>query len=93
MNSYFYSKWKNGPAESPVEFYSELDPARWEKRKVEVFRDGRLGYASADRSKLNTRLAIVPIPSLSEIATQPEFEVKPIGAEQFEGIWKQATAQ
>jgi hypothetical protein len=92
MNSYFYSKWKDGPLDSPVEFYTELDPARWEQRKVEVFRDGHLGYASSTHSTYGTRLAIVPVPSLAEIATQPEFEVKPIEAGEFEAVWKRAAA-
>lgn len=40
-----------------------------------------------------TRLAIVPIPWLAEIASQAEFEVKPIDAREFEAVWKRATAQ
>ena len=41
MNSYLYGKWRNPPGDGPVEFYSELDPARWELRKVEVLEIGR----------------------------------------------------
>jgi len=93
MSTYLYSKWKNGPLDSPVEFYSELDPARWETRKVEIFRDGRLGYASSTQSKFDTRLGIIPVPSLEEIASQIEFEVRPSEAGEFEAVWKRATAQ
>ena len=40
--------WKHELADEPVLLYSELDDDHWETRKVEVFRDGQLGYASAD---------------------------------------------
>jgi hypothetical protein len=36
MTTYLYAKWKSAPADSPVEFYSELDATRWETPKVEV---------------------------------------------------------
>lgn len=86
-----YSKWINAPADSPVEYYSELDPGRWETRKVEIFHDGRMSYASATQSTYDTRLGIVPVPSLQEIAAQPEFQVKSISADEFEVMWKRAT--
>jgi hypothetical protein len=93
MSTYIHSRWKNGPADSPSEFYSELDPARWETRKVEVFSDGRLGYASSARSAHGTRLGIVPVPPLDEIASQQEFETMFIQSAEFEAIWKRATGR
>ncbi len=92
MNTYLYSKWLNNPADSPMEFYSELDPGRWEVRKVEVFRDGRSGYASTVKSTGNTRLAIVPIPPLADISSLAEFETRTITADEFEAVWRRATA-
>jgi len=50
MPSYIYSKWHDSPEDSPVEFYSELDDDRFETRKVEVFKDGSLGFASEKAS-------------------------------------------
>ena len=35
--SYIHSFWKSAPDDSPVEFFSELDPSRYETRKIEVF--------------------------------------------------------
>ena len=93
MSSYIHSRWKNAPPDSPVEFFSEMDHSRWETRKVEVFTGGRLGYASkAKPSNGSTRLAIIPLPPLKEIASQIEFEVKEISADQFEIIWKRASS-
>jgi hypothetical protein len=93
MNTHLYSRWKSGPPDSPAEFYSELDPARWEIRKVEVFADGRLGHASSTGSLHGTRLGLVPVPSFDEIASQPEFQTKVIQADEFEAIWKRATGR
>ena len=90
MNSYLYGKWRNSPGDGPVEFYSELDPARWELRKVEMLADGRMGLASANRSTHGTQLAIISIPPMSEIMAQTEFESKLIRADEFEAVWKRA---
>lgn len=91
MRTYLYARWLNNPADSPAEFYSELDSNRWETRKVEVFRDGRMGYATAGKSTRDTNLAIVQIPSLEEINKQSEFEARAITADEFEAAWKRAT--
>jgi hypothetical protein len=93
VNTYIYSKWINGPVDAPVEFYSELDPVHWETRKVEVFRDGRYGFASATQSTLETRLAIIPIPPVGEIQSQREFEARSIEAAEFEDVWQRAIQQ
>jgi hypothetical protein len=91
MSTYIYSKWKNSPAGSPIEFYSELDGARFETRKVEVFSNGKLGYASKIKVTDGTRLGITAVPSVSEIRSQPEFEVKEISKQIFETKWQEAT--
>jgi hypothetical protein len=70
--------------------YSELDDARWETRKVEIFRNGKIGYASRTDSGGSTRLGIVPIPPLSIIASAPEFEPAEMTQEEFEEVWRRA---
>lgn len=92
MSTYIYSRWKNSPAGSPFEFYSELDSLRYETRKVEVFHGGKLGYASKNKASNNTQLGIIPVPSLLEIMDQHEFDVKPITKEDFEEIWEKAVS-
>jgi hypothetical protein len=91
MSAYIYSKWKNSPAGSPVEFYSELDPNRYETRKVEVFANGQLGFASGTATTKGTRLGITPVPHISEILSQHEFEIKEISKKEFEVKWLEAT--
>ncbi|WKD51140.1 DUF6881 domain-containing protein [Microbulbifer spongiae] len=92
MSSYIYSKWHNSPEDSPVEFYSELNGERFETRKVEVFKDGSLGFASNKATSKTTKLGIAPVPPLTEIAEQPEFDIRTISPQQFEAKWKEATA-
>jgi hypothetical protein len=92
MPRYLYAKWKSAPAGSPVEFYSELDENRWETRKVEVFPDGWMGFASAlETSNHLTRLASIALPSPQEINRQVEFEARVISADEFEAVWQRAT--
>lgn len=91
MSTYIYSKWKNSPAGSPVEFYSELDQHRYETRKIEVFANGKFGYASKIKATQETRLGITPVPVLSEIRSMPEFDIKEITKQEFEAKWKLAT--
>jgi len=82
--------WKHSHPDEPILLYSELDDARWETRKVETFRSGLLGYASAVKSRGPTALGIVPVPPLSQIALDPEFEPSEITREEFEEIWHEA---
>ncbi len=91
MHSYIYSKWHNSPADSPVEFYSELNGDRFETRKVEVFKDQSLGFASKKSSSKSTKLGIIAVPPITEIAKHPEFDIHSITQQQFEEKWKEAT--
>jgi len=92
MSTYIYSKWKNSPVGSPVEFYSELDGQRYEIRKVEVFDGGRFGYASKTKVNNDTSLGIIPVPPLPEIMSQSEFDIKVINKEDFESMWEKAVS-
>jgi hypothetical protein len=85
--NYIKVKWIHSFVDEPVLLYSELDENRWEKRKVEVFADGLCGYASSTESVGSTRLGEVPVPSLTEIASDPQFEPCAISKEQFEEAW------
>jgi hypothetical protein len=76
----------------PVFIYSELDRERWELRKVEIFPNGRMGYASPDVAVGGTDLSTEPLPSLKDIATDPVFEPAAISKAEFDEIWAKATA-
>ncbi len=85
--SYLRVLWKHELPDEPVVLYSELNADRFEVRKIELFRDGRCGHASATASSEGTQLSIVPVPERTSIAQQPEFEPTDITQEEFEAVW------
>jgi hypothetical protein len=84
---YIHVRWVHENPEYPVDLYSELDGDSWEVRKVEVFADGRLGYADAEESSGPTGLGLEPVPPLEEIARDPEFVPREIARSEFERLW------
>ena len=86
-NSYIKVDWNHDFQDEPVLLLSELDSDRWETRKVEVFRDGRVGYASKEEEFGGTILGEKRTPSLFEIASDPQFEPVEITQEEFETAW------
>ncbi|WP_328515591.1 DUF6881 domain-containing protein [Ralstonia pseudosolanacearum] len=77
------------PAE-PVCIYSEMNSDRWETRKVEVYADGRIGFADGTTSACESMLSTEPLPTLREIAADPQFIPVEISQEEFEKIWSAA---
>jgi hypothetical protein len=84
---YIVVKWKHQNPNEPALLYSELDEAGWEIRKVELFADGRSGWADRSEEHGGTGLGIEPLPSLKQIASDPQFEPAEITREQFEQVW------
>jgi len=85
--NYIKVNWIHSFPNEPTLLYSELDNDRWEKRKVEIFADGHCGYASLSESERSTRLGEEPIPSLTQIASDPQFKPIEIPKEEFEKVW------
>ena len=73
--------------DEPIELFSELDSARYEQRKVEVFADGRRGFANAHHCSADTGLSYESVPPLAEIARDAEFTPREISREEFEAAW------
>jgi hypothetical protein len=88
---YLRVTWRHDLPNEPVELYSELDDDSWEIRKVEIFRDGRIGFADSLHGSETTRLAIEPDPSLEQIAQDPQFVPRAITRQEFEAVWEQAS--
>jgi hypothetical protein len=89
--SYILVHWRHSLPHEPVELWSELDDRRLEVRKVEVWADGRVGFADQNREHGATRLGTAPVPSLSEIAADPQFEPLEIAKAEFERRWASST--
>lgn len=89
--TYLRVKWIHNESDAPVLIFSELSDDRWELRKVEVFRDGRIGFADAMTETDQTGLGEAPTPELAEIDADPEFEPMEIAREEFEVVWAKRT--
>lgn len=86
--TYLKVKWIHSHPDEPFLLYSELDSDRMEVRKIEVFRDGSRDRASVSETSGRTRLGIGPVPSISEIALDPQFEPSEIDRDEFEEAWR-----
>jgi hypothetical protein len=84
---YLRVRWKHTDPAYPTMIISEVDAARWEHRKVEIWEDGRTGFADETGEWGGTRLGIEPLPELGQIAADQEFEIQEITKEQFEREW------
>jgi hypothetical protein len=85
--NYLKIKWIHSSSDEPVLLYSEVDDQRWEVRKVEIYEDGHSGYAGPEELGGSTKLGEEPIPTLPEIASDPQFDPVEITKEEFEEIW------
>jgi len=85
--SFIQVKWHHHLPDEPVEIWSELNGHREEVRKLEVWADGRTGYAVSDTEVGGSRLSETPIPPLDTIAADPQFEVKEVSRFAFETRW------
>jgi hypothetical protein len=83
-------RWIHSDADFPVLLYSEIDGVRWETRKIEIYADGRVGWADAHHEIGGSILGQATLPPLDEINAQNEFEGVEISAEEFELSWEEA---
>src|SRR5262249_45225376 len=84
---YLRVEWIHPDPNEPATLYSQLDDEGWEVRKVEVFADGRVGFASGMEATPSTVLGEKLVPSVEEIATDRQFRPVLISREEFERIW------
>ncbi len=84
---YLYVKCLHKNPNEPLHMYSEVGDDAYERRKVEIYADGRKGFADETEDAGGTSLGIMPVPPLAEIAAQPGFEPKEIPQEEFQRIW------
>jgi hypothetical protein len=92
-HTYIRARWLHDRPDFPIDIWSELDAGRFETRKLEYFRDGRVGYASADGQVGDSWLGIEPFPPLAEILANPEFISEEVSKEAFEQRWLERSSQ
>jgi len=89
MPEYLKVVWHHSLPHEPTNLYSEVVGDR-EVRKVEVYADGRATIASESIETGDTRLSETPMPSLAEIARDPQFTPTRITGKEFEAVWLRA---
>ena len=87
---YIKVRWLHKNPDEPILLYSELDDERWETRKLEIFRDGRICRASSLEEAGGSRLGVEPVPSLTDINGDPEFQAESISESEFDCAWQVA---
>jgi len=84
---YLHIHWKKPDPGAPGHTYSELDGARHEVRKVDLYPNGTRGFADSSEEAGGTFLGTLPVPPLAELAGDPAFEAKEIAVEEFQRQW------
>jgi hypothetical protein len=84
---YIKVRWIHSDPDEPVWLYSELNDDMWEIRSIEIFPDGTKGFADDAEAVGTTKLSIEPLPSLKDIASDPQFIPEEITHQEFEGAW------
>lgn len=84
---YIRVNWEHDVGDDPVLIFSEIDESLWEHRKIEVFRDGHLGYADKTEEAGGSMLGIEPWPDLEKLGQEPEFTIEDISKQEFEDRW------
>jgi hypothetical protein len=90
---YIDVRWHHSHEDEPVRLVSEIGTDGFEVRKLEFFRDGRVGFASREANSDATHLGIAAVPDLSEINSEQEFSGIGIDASAFEELWKRYAAK
>ncbi len=89
---YLCIEWLHTAPDEPVRLYHELDAERYERRKVEEYRDGTLHSADALHGQGSTFLAWEQHPLVAEIEQDPQFHVSKLTAQDFERVWQRAAS-
>ncbi|MCT8978800.1 hypothetical protein N4T77_19655 [Clostridium sp. CX1] len=84
---YLKVEWIHSLQNEPIIIYSEIDNKYNEIRKVEIYRDNKIGYADLNTEFRGTRLSEEPLPTLSEIALDNQFKPMEIDKHEFEEVW------
>ena len=90
---YVHINWIHDFKAEPIHIYSEVGDDDYEIRKVEVFPDGKLGFASDALTQHGTELGDQPFPVLEEINGKDEWEEmigQQIDQSTFEAMWQAA---
>jgi len=87
---YYKIQWIHLFNDEPITIYSEVDKDMYETRKIEIYKDGKIGYAYEKIEFQGAGLSETPFPPLQELNGKDEHEeliTSEITAGEFEDIW------
>jgi hypothetical protein len=79
--------WTHSFPDDPIEIWSEIGGNRAEIRKLELFRDGRTGYANLITSSGGSQLCDQKMLLSGEVEKDADLELLEITKQQFEEMW------
>ncbi|MEU8028176.1 hypothetical protein AB0C13_06000 [Streptomyces sp. NPDC049099] len=88
---YWMVDWLHDFESEPVRFYSEIGHDGYEVRKVQGYRDGRMLKADESHESTEIGLSEIPVGTIEDVASQPEFSASLISREEFEQAWQSAS--
>jgi len=84
---YLKVSWIHNNEDYPIDFYFELDDDFNELKKIEIYKNGLVGYADKENEINGTIVSEEKIPSSDEISKQKEFILVEITKEEFYKIY------
>lgn len=89
---YIDVEWIHDFQDEPVRLISEIDHENYELRKLEIYRDGSVGFATDSIEHGGSRLGVSEIPPVEEINSDPEFKGREVDKHEFDVRWNQFTS-
>jgi len=86
-----YSKliWRHGSPTEPTLILSEHDAHGWEHRKIEIFADGSVAFASSSETVGGAKLSEIRCPRDDEVLSS-DMSIVEMTADEFEREWESA---
>jgi hypothetical protein len=85
---YIKCLWLHSFNDEPILLISEIDDERFEKRKIEIFHNGFVGFADETQHSDGTDLGKTSIPLVEEINQDKQFDASLINKKEFEDFWE-----
>lgn len=82
-------EWIHEITDEPYIIYTELDDVGYENRKIEIYKNGRIDYATQSSEFGGSILSEHPYPTVEEIAANSEFIPVQISKEEFRSFWNE----
>ena len=82
--------WTHDYDSEPIAIYSEINHEGYEVRKIELYRDGQVGFAQGEIEYNGAGLSEKTFPPLDELNSQDEWDetrAELIHKEDFERVW------